>query len=166
LQPVIKTAENIFINEWMADNTSFIQDEAADFDDWIEIYNANSQTVDIGGLYLSDELSNPKKWRIPDGTAIPGYGFLLIWCDNEPGEGIFHATFKLSASGEDIGLFDRDENANKQIHSINYGAQLPDKSSGLYPDGRNDIQSFNYPTPEKSNIKNPEPVNGIAWFLY
>jgi CotH protein/lamin tail-like protein len=166
LQPVIRIAQNIFINEWMADNTSFLQDEAGDFDDWIELFNANSQAVDIGGLYLSDEFSNPEKWRIPDGTSIPGYGFLLIWCDNEMKEGMFHAAFKLSAAGEDIGLFDRDENANKLIHSISFGVQAPDISSGLYPDGNPEIFFFNYPSPDKSNIKNPEPVKGLAWFLY
>ena len=53
------------INELMANNTRTLSDEMGDFDDWIEIHNPSAQPVDIGGMYLTDRLSNPTKWRIP-----------------------------------------------------------------------------------------------------
>ena len=41
--------------------------------DWIELRNMTDQTIDLGGMYLSDSNAddpNLKKYRIPDGTEI------------------------------------------------------------------------------------------------
>jgi hypothetical protein len=55
----------LFINEFMADNTSTIQDEYSEYDDWFEIYNASDTAIDLGGMYLTDDLNNPTNWMIP-----------------------------------------------------------------------------------------------------
>ncbi|MHC4867312.1 MAG: dockerin type I domain-containing protein [Planctomycetota bacterium] len=61
--------EGLFINEFMADNDGFIQDNFGDYDDWIEIYNAGPNAVDLGGMYLTDDLSDPTEWMIPFGIT-------------------------------------------------------------------------------------------------
>ena len=43
------------INEIMASNATVIADNEGDFDDWIEIYNAGNVSVNLAGLYLSDD---------------------------------------------------------------------------------------------------------------
>ena len=52
-------------------------------------------------MYLTDDLANPTKWRIPSGyssqTTMPAGGFVVFWADEEPAEGPLHANFKLSA---------------------------------------------------------------------
>ncbi len=60
-----KRLEKIFINEFMASNRSVLQDEDGNWDDWIEIYNANDYPVDIAGMFISDDFENPTKFRIP-----------------------------------------------------------------------------------------------------
>ena len=55
----------LVINEFMASNSNDIQDPQQQYDDWIEIYNCGVNAVDIGGLYLTDNLSDPVKWQIP-----------------------------------------------------------------------------------------------------
>jgi hypothetical protein len=76
-------------------------------DDWIEIYNYGDNATDICGVYLMDDLFQPTKWWIPDNvpsiTTVAGNSFLLIWADDKTSEGSLHASFKLDASGEEIG---------------------------------------------------------------
>ena len=57
--------EGLFINEFMADNDNIIQDNAGDYDDCIELYNAGSTAIDLGGMFLTDDIGDPTKWMIP-----------------------------------------------------------------------------------------------------
>ncbi|MCK4751802.1 MAG: hypothetical protein KAS75_00035 [Planctomycetes bacterium] len=60
----------LFINEFMADNDSTIQDPCGDgYPDWIELYNAGSTAIDLGSMYLTDDASDPTKWMIPAGIS-------------------------------------------------------------------------------------------------
>src|SRR5207247_3165610 len=77
----------VVINEWMADNAGPLGlADAADglFQDWFELFNPNTNAVNLAGFYLTDNLSLPTKWTIPLGTVIPPLGFLLVWADNQP----------------------------------------------------------------------------------
>ena len=146
----------LVINEFMADNDGYIKDQAGDFDDWIEIYNPRDYPIDMGRWYLTDDLAEPDAWRVPhndpDATTIAPGGFLLIWADGEPGEGILHASFRLGAAGEAIGLFDP---AGNPVDSVTFGPQNTDESLGRLPDGGENWQVFtsagSVPTPGKSN---------------
>ncbi len=140
------------LNELMAANHSFVQDQAGDYDDWIEIYNPTGQVIDLAGMYLSDRLTEPTKWRIPAGspgitTLAPG-GFALIWADEEPDEGPLHAGFKLSARGEEIGLFAAD---GSLVDSVVFPAQDEDVSYGRRPDAGGVWQSLAAPSPGGPN---------------
>ena len=61
----------LVINEFMADNDSTIQDPCGTgYPDWIELYNAGANTVELGGMYLTDDMNDPTMWMIP--PAITG----------------------------------------------------------------------------------------------
>ena len=127
---------SLVINELMAQNDGFIQDSHGDYEDWIEIYNYGDYPINIGGMYLTDDLTAPAKWRIPDSnaaaTTIPSHGHLLIWADNETNDGILHASFRLNISGEQIGLYDA---YGILIDSVVFGPQEVNYSYGRLPDG-------------------------------
>jgi spore coat protein CotH len=151
------------INEFLAANSSTVADEFGDYDDWIEIYNAGSiLTWDLGGMYLTDDLSEPTKWRIPDDTLIPPGDTLLFWADGEESEGSRHASFTLGGAGGQIGLFDRDVFGNAAISTLTYGAQTTDVSYGRLPDGSETWQSFSQPTPGWRNEGRPPFISGTA----
>ncbi|MHC4463830.1 MAG: CotH kinase family protein, partial [Planctomycetota bacterium] len=145
----------LVINEFMASNSSGsdINDLQGDHDDWLEIYNTGSIPVDIGGMYLSDNLSNPIKCQIPDDspndTTIGPYGHLLIWADEDSEDGPLHVEFKLSGDGDEIGLFDTD--GNTLVDSIVFGDQVTDISYGRYPDSGYAWRFMGFPTPEAQN---------------
>jgi len=79
----------LFVNEFMADNDTTLEDpdEPGDYPDWFEIYNPGSETVDLSGLYLTDDLSDPTQFQIPDGLSIPAGGYLLFYADDDAGQG-------------------------------------------------------------------------------
>ncbi|MFQ5584479.1 MAG: CotH kinase family protein, partial [Calditrichia bacterium] len=140
----------LFVNELMASNDTTIADPFGEFDDWIEIYNDDSVSIYLGDKFLTDNLANPSKWHLPDTTLPPG-SFLLIWADNDENQGPTHTNFKLSKSGEQIGIFEGDSSGFSVIDSITYGQQQTDISYGRNPDGGPDWQFFSNPTPGYSN---------------
>jgi hypothetical protein len=140
----------LVINEFLALNDSGIQDEAGEYEDWVEIYNPGPEPVQMGGLFLTDDLDLTTQWIFPD-TMLEAGDFLLVWCDNDPNDGPLHATFKLSGDGEEIGLFGRLSAGNEEIDSHVFSAQVPDVSEGRQTDGSEIWISFTTPTPGASN---------------
>ncbi|MCB0841336.1 MAG: lamin tail domain-containing protein, partial [Bacteroidetes bacterium] len=148
---------NIFINEFMASNTVTIADPAGSYDDWIELYNAGSDPVDVGGLYITDDLTDPTAYRIPATdpslTTIPPNGFLLLWADSEMAQGVLHVDIKLSAGGEQIGLVQLNGDSIHFIDSLTFGPQMDDTSSGRTVDGGPLFTTFPVPTPNATNVQ-------------
>ena len=149
----IPDIDNIYINEFAANNTG-ITDEHGEQEDWIEIYNANDFPVDIGGLYISDSINLPLKCRIsrdfPDSTTIPPYGYLVLWADNDPEQGILHLNFKLDNDGEELCLVQKRSGIDYYIDEIQFGNQFVNTTYGRYPDSH-DNWSYLIPTPGSSN---------------
>ena len=105
---IVSPGYGLYINEFLASNDAGAVDpDYSDYADWIEIYNETTDPVDIGGWTMTDDLSDPLQWTVPTGTSVPAGGYLVIWADSldEVGTGI-HSGFKLSGSGEQIGLYD------------------------------------------------------------
>ena len=146
---------SLLINEFLASNDSCCTDENGEYDDFIEIYNADDEAVDIGGMYITDGLDAPTTWQIPttapDTTTIDPGGFLLLWADKQSEQGILHVEIKLSGDGEQIGLFTSDATNNIPIDTLTYDAQTTDISKGRKPDGSNTWEFFTTPTPGASN---------------
>ena len=148
----------VVINEWMAANTATIVNPLTSLlDDWIELYNFSDQPVDLAGYYVTDDQNNKKKWRIPNDplAIIPPYGFLLIWADeagstNTTGSA-FHASFKLSKSGEFLGIYSPSQ---VKVDSYAFGPQTDNVSQGRFPDGNVSIAAVSMPasTPRTNNV--------------
>lgn len=133
------TTNGPVLNEFQARNDSTLQDEFGDYDDWIEVFNSGPDTVDLSGYTLTDHLEIPDKYVFPDSTLLPPGAFLLIWADGEPEEGPLHASFRLRADGEELGLFTPDLTPLDQ-HV--FRAQGTDMSEGRYPDGEDNWIAF------------------------
>ncbi len=144
-------AGDLFINELMADNDATIEDpdESGAFEDWVEVYNAGTSAVDLGGMYLTDDVSEPTQWQFPAGASIAAGGFLVIWADDESEQGDNHASFKLSSGGETVALYDTD--GTTLVDSIEFGEQATDVSYGRSPDGSETLSVLATPTPGTAN---------------
>ncbi len=147
----------LVVNEFMADNDHVVADEAGQYDDWLELHNPGPDPLQLAGLYLTDDLAVPQKWALPAGMLPPG-GFLLVWCDEDQGQGPYHANFKLSVDGEAIGLFAQAGGVVVPVDTLTFGPQTTDVSRGRWPDAAPHWQFFASPTPGASNeIASPVP---------
>lgn len=102
------TESAVVLNEVLAENVSSLPDKNGNFSDVVELYNASSESVCLGGWYLSDSVENRFRYRLPEITLAPGE-YLLIFCDGENDiseSGEIHANFGLSL-GETLCLTDR-----------------------------------------------------------
>jgi len=77
--------------------------------DWIELFNAGSEAVNLTGWSLTDDNGKPRKWYFPAGSTIAAGGYLLVLAtgfDVGPANGTtyLHTNFKLSSDGEYLGL--------------------------------------------------------------
>jgi hypothetical protein len=154
----------VFINEWMGAAQSTLPDPAdGQFEDWFELYNAGTNTVDLSGFYLTDTLNDPTQFQIPAGFQIAPGSYRLIWADGEAGQNAagrdLHVSFSLGASGDAIALFTPDEVV---VNSIEFGEQTANVSEGRFPDGSDEpFVFFVTATPGRANqaqFANRSPV--------
>jgi len=104
------------------------------FVDRIELFNPTPAPVDIGGWFLTDDPTSPKKFRIADGTTISANGYLSFdesQFNPTPGT---NGSFSLGSSGEQVYLFSGDSNTNLTgwSHGFNFGAAANGVTFGRY----------------------------------
>ena len=140
----------LYINEFMASNATTICDSFGSYSDWIELYNSTDTDMDISGFGISDNLSQPMKYRFPDGTTIAAKGYLVVFCSGNEGmqNGELHAPFGLRSYGEDVVIANR---AGRIIDSYSFKNQETDVSVARIPDGAGEFQSNSQPSPGYPN---------------
>jgi hypothetical protein len=106
--------------------------------DAIELVNVSSQTISLGGWYLSDSGANPRKYQIPPGTQLAAGQYLMIdEADFNPSPGNPRPNdFELNGTaGDDVWLTILD--AGGQIVSfvddVHFGGAIEGESFGRFP---------------------------------
>lgn len=130
---------DLVINEFMASNQSTIADQDGEYNDWIEIYNNTTSSIDMGGFALSDDASELMQWEFPAGTTIVAGGYLIVWADKDEEQTGLHASFKISASAGSLFLSDA---LGTLIDEVSYADQTADISYGRSPNGTGNFQTM------------------------
>lgn len=149
----------LYINEFMASNDTAFPGPQGDYPDWIEIYNNGAEDIMLGGYYMSDDLNDPAAMfqipdTYPDSVTVPAGGFILFYANKGQETSVLNLNFKLSGSGESIGLWN---NESAVLDSLTYGNQETDISMGRYPDGGNFWGFMTEITPGTANA-DPSPT--------
>ena len=76
-------SQSLVINEIVSSNSSIFYDEDGDTPDWVEIYNAKTNAVNLGGYGLSDDISEKFKWKFPDIIIEPNEYLLVLASDKD-----------------------------------------------------------------------------------
>jgi hypothetical protein len=137
----------VVLNEICPANADIIYDpNFYNYVPWVELHNTSSASVNIGGYYLSDNESDPLKWRIPSGTTITANGYLLFWCDDmNTGR---HTNFSLDSEGEAVVL---SNGSGLLLDKIAYPKQLTNISYGRVTNGTGTWAYLSVPTSGGAN---------------
>ncbi len=137
---------NIVINECMPNNSNTASDQDGEFNDWVELYNTSNSAINLEGYFLSDRRSQPTKFKFPNIIVQPE-DYLIIWVDTDSTQTGLHTNFKLSASSEQVYLFNTDTNLIDYVHFYNMQA---DQSIARTHDGNGPFKILS-PTFDSSN---------------
>ena len=138
----------LVINEVMASNTGEVMSPAINFDSWIEVYNPGEATVNLGGMYLSVDPSNPLAWQMPSNMgSVPAKGFKVIWLGSNDIKSN-QAPFKLDCDGGTIVLSDKN---GEVITKQNYPEAMSRTAYARKTDGGDEWGWTAIPTPEATN---------------
>jgi hypothetical protein len=92
-----------------SNDTAFI-DNKGNQSDYIEIYNAGSETVELTGYGLSDDPGKVMKWKFPSASIESGAYLVVFASGDDSGtdisSGAIHTNFRISTYRESIVLAD------------------------------------------------------------
>jgi hypothetical protein len=118
------------INEVLARNRSLIV--GTQIVDFVEIYNPNGSSFNLGGMSLSVNSQQAGEWIFPTGATIAGNGYLLIKCNGDSPASTNLADFNIGESldGESGGVYLFNTNG-QLMNFVEYGPQVDDLPIGL-----------------------------------
>jgi hypothetical protein len=102
----------------------------------VELKNLSSSDANISGWFMSDDFTNPKKFRVPSPTIIPAGGF-KVFTGNDFRSIAALQPFALDPLGEEIYLFSGDAQTNLTgyLHGFKYGVQKTNDTVGRFVSG-------------------------------
>lgn len=153
------------INEVLVKNDSNCIDQYGVHSGWFEVFNTGYAMADIGGCYVTNDINNPKKYRIPKGdprTKTASRTYALFYAYSSTDRGIFHVNFSLDEKGF-LALFD--QSGTDLLDSVSYDirTQIPDISFGRMenvPVKEAKWQILDEPTPDAINYTTVEKTRG------
>lgn len=155
LLPIISLCQ-IQINEFFADNGDCCLDDFDEAEDFIEVINLSSETIDLAGYYFGDlgggTIITDSE---PETTMIPSGGIKVLWFDSDEEQGPLHIDANLNSGGETIICINP---VGDTIIELTFLSQYEDISFASFPDGQifdNQWEFTMCPTPGETNNSCP-----------
>jgi hypothetical protein len=103
--------------------------------DWITLYNPNETAVSTRTYYLSDDINNLRKWKIPSILINPGETITIVMSNNSSPDIIMKPQTNFSLSvGETLFLWDETDGiiGMVEIPQVEAGERIVRGSDGIY----------------------------------
>jgi hypothetical protein len=98
---LVTNTPGVEISEILADNRNGLRDEHGGTPDWLEIRNGSTHPVSLDSLNLSPKFfGNSARFLFPSGRTLAPGEHLVIFCDNQPDQGDYHAPFQINKDGD------------------------------------------------------------------
>lgn len=146
-----QSTTDLRLNEILVHNDSNYVDDYGNRAGWIEVFNTAYNKVNMGGMYLTNDPKNPKKYWIPTGdpvTQIAQRNYLVFFADNHPTRGVLHLNFSLDETNY-IALYASD--GRTLIDELTFPAIPVDASYGRETDGADNWVMLEKTTPKANN---------------
>jgi hypothetical protein len=141
--------ERVVVNEILINGTT-------PDDDRVELYNVTRGPIDISGWYLSNVGGDTTRFRVPSGTTIPSFGYVVFTGSQlaapATGSGIVMDPYgsnqlyliKADAQGHPVAFADQ----------VEFGASRGGESWGRWPSGAGELYPMQTPTFDPLNADN------------
>lgn len=140
------------INEVMLFNKTNYIDSYGERSAWIELINTGFNSVNVAGCYLTNDITEPTKYRIPSAdpiTLIPQQQYLVFFANGKSVHGTLYLNFTLDSANRFIALFASD--GRTLIDSTTLPIIDADKSFARMPNGKGEWQASELATPNSTN---------------
>ena len=146
------TLMNIVFITILLSSTHFVGITASsiEYDPWVEIFNPGPDDVDLAGMRLTNDPTDPDRWTFPT-LLLPAGDHVIVWCDNQAGDPGLHTNFDIGVTAGYIGLFGTLGSCHDPTDELTYLGMDRDRSYGRYCDGSSVWDYFTSPTPEATN---------------
>lgn len=143
--------EDVRFNELMGINENAIIDEFGHHQPWCELMNTSYGSVNIGGMYLSNNKNNLKQYQIPatSNMILPPQSFTIFFLDSNNNYGVFHTNFKLKPQGT---LYLITSDGKHIVDSVTYSFEKADEVLARFPDGTGSWKKTTTFTPRQNNF--------------
>jgi hypothetical protein len=139
-------------------------DEYGETPDWIELHNRTPSAVSLTDWVLTDDATQPDKWRFDKVTIEPG-AYLVVFASGrdqnelDEDELFLHTNFRLNSDGGYLALYPPTSRQSLDGTVYEYPAQIPQYSYALVQDaaGRWSPRYLAHPTPGAAND------TSVAW---
>ncbi len=140
----------LVITEFVADNEDSLDDEDLDSSDWLELYNGQGSSRNLGGHYLTNDVGNPLLWQLP-AVTIGAYEYLTVFASGKARAVVgapLHTNFTLPKDGGYLALVAPD--GATVLSEFTFGAQSGDVAFGELGQART-LGYLETPTPGEKN---------------
>ena len=160
--------EGLCFNEVQASNVDQYMDPSYNYGSWVELYNSGSKAISLRGLFLTDDVSNPKQWGLSSldltyadyshvsskyppfeetSSSVPAKGFCKIWFDHNDWRYPMMCPFKLDQDGGSLYITD----GSSVLAECTYPESITRASWARTSDGGDTWGWTGTPTPGESN---------------
>lgn len=142
--------QGLQISELMSNNYSYLRGPYGATCDWIELYNAGTEGVDLSGYALTDNPKYPGKYQLPQVTLAPGeYCTILLSEDSgKARQGYQVLPMGISSKGEQIYL-----TSGEQVVDFVFVPELGVDEAYGRAAGSSFFSQLAKPTPDGGNSK-------------
>ena len=142
-----KPLGSLAISEVMPSNGSFYRQSDGEYYDWVELRNVSGRALQLSDYYLSDDASDPQRFRLPEKKLEPGQRVIVILTDGaELTCDCIHGNFGLSRAESWLYVSDAEGFVDRMhIYDVPYRGsvgRMPDTYAPVY---------FDTPTPGSEN---------------
>ena len=149
IPPGFVVLPNPVISEFMADNSTTLEDEDCRSSDWLELFNSTADPINLDGWYLTDDPAELTKWRIPGLPLAANARRVIFASGKDQTVGELHTDFAIEKAGGYLALVKPD--GVTIASSYNYSQQVEDISYGTLGQAQT-MGSFGNPTPGALNV--------------
>lgn len=162
---VSQSQTDIRLNEIVTINQNSLMDNFGHHIPWVEIFNSSYGTVNIAGMYLTDDPKNLKKYQIPsDGRmTLAPQSYLIFFFDGNSEHSVLHTNFKLDSIGF-IALVA--SNGRTIVDSTSFKFSKTDEVYRRINDGKGGWELSSQFTPNQTNVTEKKITNAELFVQY